>query len=595
MSERDNEQLRRWLAETESDCESIIGVEDPDEVEEDFLEEHDDLSDSDEAGEEAGVAEEEDESMLSTGPESQTPSDESREFYIGRQRSTEPTRWYLEPQIARTSRTPRCNIIPSFHRPGPVGNAKNAATPLDALLCLIDDEMIHQIVECTNIYIENVKAKFTRERDAKLTDDLEVKSLLGILYLIGVIKSGRRNVIDLWNNSYGTGCDAVYLTMSEHRFRFLMRSLRFDNIHDRGQRRSLDKLAPIRLLFDKFVSNSVNSFKPTDYLTIDEQLVAFRGRCPFRQYMPKKPAKFGIKVYALVSASNFYATKLEVYVGKQPNGPHQISNRTEDLVDRLVEPIVGSHRNITADNFFSSVPMALRLLEEKSITYVGTLRKNKPEIPACFLPDVDREPKSSLFGFQKKCTLVSYVPAKKRAVCAISTMHNTKSIDADTGAERKPCIITTYNDTKHGVDILDKMCRQYDVSRNSRRWPLTLFFHIMNVAGVNALVIHRANKNYIEVIRREFLQNLALDLLKPAVHRRITQESLPREIKRRAKIFLGIEEEVAAVQPPTSAMGRCFLCGRSRNKTTRRTCSKCNHWVCPEHQKIVCASCTEQP
>lgn len=124
MSERDNQQLRRWLAETESDCESIIGVEDPDEVEEDFLEEHDDLSDSDEAGEEAGVSEEEDESMLSTGPESQTPSDESREFYIGRQRSTEPTRWYLEAQIARTSRTPRCNIIPSFHRPGPVGNVK---------------------------------------------------------------------------------------------------------------------------------------------------------------------------------------------------------------------------------------------------------------------------------------------------------------------------------------------------------------------------------------------------------------------------------------------------------------------------------------
>jgi len=36
--------------------------------------------------------------------------------------------------------------------------------------------------------------------------------------------------------------------------------------------------------------------------TIDETLVVFRGRCPFKMYIPSKPANYGIKVFSLVDA-----------------------------------------------------------------------------------------------------------------------------------------------------------------------------------------------------------------------------------------------------------------------------------------------------
>lgn len=287
--------------------------------------------------------------------------------------------------MPRNARTSRLNIIPAFHRPGPQGNAINAQSPLESFLCLFDHEMIDHIVSCTNIYIDKVRNNFGREKDAKSTDEEEIKSLFGILFMSGILKSGRRNVSELWDNSRGTGCEAVYVTMSEHRFRFLLRCLRFDDIEDRDQRRALDKMTHIRYIFEKFVVNSTNAFKLSDYLTIDEQLVAFRGKCPFRVYMPNKPANFGIKIYALVSSSNFYTTKLEVYVGQQPQGPFQNSNKVIDLVNRLVEPIIGSNRNVTAGNWFSSIPLAKDLLQ-KSVTYVGTLKKNKPEIPECILP-----------------------------------------------------------------------------------------------------------------------------------------------------------------------------------------------------------------
>lgn len=125
---------------------------------------------------------------------------------------------------------------------------------------------------------------------------------------------------------------------------------------------------------------------PAEYTTIDEQLIPFRGRCPFRQYLPNKPKKYGIKVFALVDSRTFYLLKFEIYAGAQHDGPYKKVNTPFDIVQRLVEPIKGSGRNLTTDNWYSSIPLAKWLLENK-ITLTGTLRKNKREIPPEFLPD----------------------------------------------------------------------------------------------------------------------------------------------------------------------------------------------------------------
>lgn len=529
-----------------------------------------------------------------TAPTRQEPGPfVNAEFYLGKNRTT---RWYLQPPAAQTARTPRHNIIPVFHRPGPQGNAKNALDPESAHRFMIDDQIVAKIVEYTNIYIDKVIPNFGRERDARPTDIREIRSLIGILYLAGVTKGGRRNVFEMWDNSQGLGLEAVYLTMSANRFRFLLRCLRFDNVHTRDARKSVDKLAAFREIFEMFNNNCKTVYKPTDYLTIDEQLVAFRGNCPFRVYMPSKPAKYGIKIFALVSTSNFYATNLEVYVGQQPIGPFHTSNKTVDLVTRLVQPISGTNRNITCDNWFTSVPLAIKLREEEKLSLIGTLRKNKAEVPPNFLPDPSREVSSSIFGFMKNCTLVSYVPNKNKAVLVISTMHDNMAIDPDTGNERKPIIITTYNDTKYGVDILDKMCRQYDTARNSRRWPLTLFFHILNVGGVNSLVIYKTNSKLDYVCRSDFIKELGFALVRPQMEHRMNMDMVPREIKTRGKLLLKIGND--EVQPQqavqgVASKGRCHVCGRARNKTSRNRCVKCNGWACADHMKYVCTGCQE--
>lgn len=80
----------------------------------------------------------------------------------------------------------------------------------------------------------------------------------------------------------------------------------------------------------------------------------FRGRCNFFQYMPAKPAKYGLKMYALCNAKSFDVYSFEIYCGKQKDGPFNVSNKPMDIVKRLVEPKKNSNRNLTTDNYGTS-------------------------------------------------------------------------------------------------------------------------------------------------------------------------------------------------------------------------------------------------
>lgn len=151
-------------------------------------------------------------------------------------------------------------------------------------------------------------------------------------------------------------------------------------------RQSGDNLAPIRSFFEDFVRRCQDYYEFNNYVTIDEMLESFRGRCRFRQYIPKKPTKNGLKIIALVDSNTYYYSyNLEIYAGKQSNGPYHVNNNAYSVAERLIRPISGSGRNIMCDNWFSSIPLAEDLLNNHNLTIVGTLSKNKREIPPVFV------------------------------------------------------------------------------------------------------------------------------------------------------------------------------------------------------------------
>lgn len=83
------------------------------------------------------------------------------------------------------------------------------------------------------------------------------------------------------------------------------------------------------------------------------------------------------------------------------------------------------------DNWFTSVSLAQLLLDNFKLTVVGPLLKSKPV-------------KTSLFGFTKDLTLVSYKPRINKTVMLLFTLNDDDEIDKNTGTANKPETITFY-------------------------------------------------------------------------------------------------------------------------------------------------------
>ena len=111
----------------------------------------------------------------------------------------------------------------------------------------------------------------------------------------------------------------------------------------------------------------------------------------------------------MADARTYYTCKMEVYAGKQPDGPFKVDNSSFAVVTRLISEISGSGRNVAFDNWYTSYPLVVILLHDHKLSAVGTLRKNKREIPDEFLSVKNRAVCDSMFGFGDNVTLVSYV------------------------------------------------------------------------------------------------------------------------------------------------------------------------------------------
>ncbi|XP_022182080.1 uncharacterized protein LOC111041934 [Myzus persicae] len=210
------------------------------------------------------------------------------------------------------------------------------------------------------------------------------------------------------------------------------------------------------------------------------------------------------------------------------------SRNTRIKTDRLASLMKCSSRSEENVGLYI-VPLATELLKKHRITMVGTIRKNKREIPPNFCHTRGKIIQSNMFGFTKDMTLVSHVPKKSKIVLLLSTMHHDNAIDSNLN---KPEIITFYNMTKGGVDVVDELKGNYSVARISRRWPLTIFYSLLNIAGINSQLIYKANNN-CNINRREFLQTLGKRLTMGYLQQRTNIKTLPIEVKRKIASILG--------------------------------------------------------
>lgn len=457
--------------------------------------------------------------------------------------------------------------------------------------------MIETIVLHTNRKLEKYRAKFKDAGRSELgpTNAVETKAFIGLLFYSAVFRSNHENAEFIFATD-GTGREIFRCVMSKNRFLILINCLRFDNAETRAERLREDKLAAISEIFDAFICNCKRNFTLGEYVCIDEMLVGFRGRCSFKVYMPSKPNKYGLKLLLLVDAHTFYTYTAYIYCGRGSDGDG-LSDEDKRFgipsqsVLRLCKGLEGSHRNITADNWFSSIEL-MQALKNRGLTYLGTLKKNKKEIPIAFQPNKVRIVGTSLYGFTKDYTLLSYVTKPKKAVILISSMHHSRDERSD-----KPVMIEDYNKTKGGVDEVDKKCANYSCSRRTRRWPMVLFYRLIDISGINAYVLYNQCADVDNQRRGNFLLSLARDLVLPEMKLRVYNDRIPRELRSTIQRVIGKNYMPQALpqrnypNPDPNIRKTCAICPSRLKRRTKYFCCHCHKPMCLTCCLQICDDC----
>ncbi|XP_035231848.1 uncharacterized protein LOC118203679 [Stegodyphus dumicola] len=160
------------------------------------------------------------------------------------------------------------------------------------------------------------------------------------------------------------------------------------------------------------------------------------------------------------------------------------------------------------------------------------MRLNKRELPP-IARDTSSAQYSSFALKNGDKTLTIYRCKSKKNVVILSTMHSNMFVDDS--IKKNPNTVTYYNSTKCGIDVADQMLRKYSTSSGSRRWPVHVFYNVLDIAALNAWIIFKESLG-TSISRREFILEAR------------TTEQLPQNIntKNCAKSFKGQTKTVVS-------------------------------------------------
>ena len=192
---------------------------------------------------------------------------------------------------------------------------------------------------------------------------------LEIIIEMGLVQM--RKIDYYWSKSQLYGSEIIQNTMSKDQFELLLKFLHFSNNEERNA--SQDKLAKLNPLLILLKVRFKSIYTPGFVITVDETMVPWRGRLSFRQYVPGKAHKYGVKMYK-VEDTNGYTWNFIIYTEKE-NSTTGLSH-SQTVIMQLLEDLFGFYRIVVVDNIFTSIDLAKRLLGNDTYL-IGTLRRNR--------------------------------------------------------------------------------------------------------------------------------------------------------------------------------------------------------------------------
>ena len=249
--------------------------------------------------------------------------------------------------------------------------------------------------------------------------------------------------------------------------------------------------------FVDFLNKQFQSvYIPYGKYTVDESMIRFKGRLAFRQYLPAKPIKWGVKVWVLAESDTGYLSRFQVYTGREPGG--QERGLTHRVVTDLVDHLYGQYTQVYFDNFYTSTDL-LSYLKVRQMYACGTVRSNRKNLLTALLPKNVKLQKHE-YKVAQKDELSYVVWQDTKPVCVLSNFHDPTAVGTVSrrvragGASQQvvvPAAVADYQKYMKGVDLMDQMIGYYIINHRSKKWWRRIFHYLMMASAHNAYVVAR--------------------------------------------------------------------------------------------------------
>lgn len=452
----------------------------------------------------------------------------------------------------------------------------NLQSPLQILTLFLTPFFFNLMITESNRYATQC------HQTLNLTEE-ELKKFIGILIIMGFHSLPSLRLY--WSQDTNFHVPRISSVMSMRRFLKIMRFLHVNDnekMIPRGNA-GYDRLFKIRPLLTHFSQIFSSVFSPHQQLSIDESMIAFKGRSTLKQYMPLKPIKRGFKVWVICCAVTGYMINFDVYEGKL-----QVE-REMSLGETVVMKLAGMFEHlgycIFFDRFFTSLPLLVKLLRKK-IFAVGTIMPTRKFFPSNKLP-LDRTMAlgdSACAMTKSNISVSKWRDRGKKAVCVASNMHNpskkgyVRRTNSQGNKEQVACPspIIDYNKYMGGVDKFDQHMASYNISWKSRRWWMKIWFYLIESAIVNSYIVYKdtwtkaypgGTKPMTHLIFRSKLADELIGDEKPSVPIQNDDD----------------ENDHRPIKSTKKNLRRCRYCSTaSKPKRSTYECVKCNVALCVE-------------
>ena len=473
---------------------------------------------------------------------------------------------------------------------------------LDFFEKVFSEEVIQLIVNETNRYagqkISKMRERGTLRSTARATkwtdvDTHEMKAFIATILLMEIIKMPTYK--KYWTMNPLISIPGFRQIMSRDRFLLILQFLHLNN-NERNlpqDNPNHDRLFKLRPFMDMLVNLWQGAYYPCRDVAVDETLIAFKGRTFFKQYKPKKPHKWGINAWTLAESKSGYVYNWDLYTGKPRDGAQEMG-MTHRVVRELVEPIFDRGRHVYMDNYFTS-PQLFQTLKDNDTGACGTLKLNRRGVPAAASQNLRRgdPPK-----FTREGPLLFVYWIDKRQVNLLSSIHSGRTFEKKVRCKRgdgegnnpykfveKPIAVELYTINMGGVDRADQKAAYFVNQHCNAKWWKKVFFHMLEVAIVNATIIHKEHFGLTRVDATKFRLRLAAHLLegydRPSYRsgRRSDEQDLPTRLVGRhfpAKL-------------PGNSRRDCVVCSQRKDKnhpdgkrhSSYYWCAPCQTGLCP--------------